>query len=376
MTPESRAAATIMVVDDTPANLKLLQEMLQSKGYRVLAFPGGRMALAAARRHPPDLILLDITMPDMDGYEVCDQLKADAGLRDIPVLFISALTETTDKVRAFQAGGVDFVTKPFHFDEVNARVKTHLDLRRQRRELGESYQKLQEVEQMRDSLVHMVVHDMRSPLTALMGNLDLALMHQPQDRVREYLVHSTLAVRNLMHMVSSLLDVSRLEEGRLDPVLETVDLEALAREALEMAEPLRGGRHLLLESAEDMFPLVADRQLLLRVLQNLVGNAIKYTDAERGRVVIRLLKRPDGPRVEVCDNGPGIPASHLEKVFDKFCQVEARQHRRPHSSGLGLTFCKLAVELHGGCIGVTSQEGQGSTFWIQLPSVPQAQAAH
>jgi len=126
-TPEK---ATIMVVDDTPANLKLLQEMLQTQGYLVLAFPRGAMALAAAAKNPPDLILLDIQMPEMDGFEVCKRLKADKTLAEIPVLFISALTETTDKVKAFAVGGVDYVSKPFQFEEVHARVETHLRLRR------------------------------------------------------------------------------------------------------------------------------------------------------------------------------------------------------------------------------------------------------
>jgi putative two-component system response regulator len=130
-----RESATIMAVDDTPANLKLLQEMLQAKGYRVLAFPRGMQALKAAARNPPDLILLDINMPEMNGFEVCERLKADEALKEIPVLFISALTDTIDKVRAFSIGGVDYVTKPFQFEELHARVETHLRLRRLQVEL-------------------------------------------------------------------------------------------------------------------------------------------------------------------------------------------------------------------------------------------------
>ena len=136
--------ANIMVVDDTPANLNLLQKMLQDKGYRVLAFPDGKMALAAAAKHPPDLILLDINMPEMNGFEVCERLKADAVLKEIPVIFISALIETEDKIKAFALGGVDYVTKPFQFEEVNSRVETHLRLRRQQLELEEERRRLQQ----------------------------------------------------------------------------------------------------------------------------------------------------------------------------------------------------------------------------------------
>ena len=130
--PES---TSIMVVDDTPANLKLLQEMLQAKGYLVLTFTRGASALKAVAKNPPDLILLDINMPEMNGFEVCERLKADEVLKDIPVIFISALTETADKIKAFAVGGVDYITKPFQFEEVNARVETHLRLRRQQLEL-------------------------------------------------------------------------------------------------------------------------------------------------------------------------------------------------------------------------------------------------
>ncbi len=144
--------STIMVVDDVPANLKLLESMLQAQSYRVVAFPRGALALKAADKNPPDLILLDINMPEMDGYEVCERLKEDERLKDIPVLFISALSETLDKVKAFTAGGVDYITKPFQFEEVLARVETHLHLRKLQHELQRHNKHLGELveEQVRE----------------------------------------------------------------------------------------------------------------------------------------------------------------------------------------------------------------------------------
>jgi len=175
--------ATIMVIDDTPANLKLLEEMLRGRGYRVMQFPRGAMALKAAAKNPPDLILLDIMMPEMDGFEVCRRLKAEERLKEIPVLFISSLDDTDSKLKAFSEGGVDYVTKPFQETEVLAWVKTHLELRRkslqietQKRQLQKNYDHLRELEELRDNLVHMIVHDMRSPLTGLLGNTQLLLM--------------------------------------------------------------------------------------------------------------------------------------------------------------------------------------------------------
>ena len=161
----------MLVVDDTIENLRLLSDLLGEHGYEVRAVTNGRQALQAAEHDPPDLILLDITMPEMDGYEVCRRLRAGRASRDVPVIFLTALTDTADKVLAFDAGGVDYVTKPFQFEEVLARVKTHVALRRAQSALAESYARLRDLEQLRDDLVHMVVHDMRSPLTALLIRL-------------------------------------------------------------------------------------------------------------------------------------------------------------------------------------------------------------
>ena len=147
---DTSETTTIMAVDDTPENLNLLRDMLQGKGYRVLAFPDGRTALNAAAKNPPDLILLDINMPEMNGFEVCERLKADEALKEIPVLFISALAEVTDKVKAFELGGVDYVTKPFQFDEVHARVETHLDLRRMRKNLETSNLQLSQLMEQKE----------------------------------------------------------------------------------------------------------------------------------------------------------------------------------------------------------------------------------
>jgi CheY-like chemotaxis protein len=162
-----------MIVDDAPQNLQLLETMLESQGCQVFAMPSGEMALKALARDQPHLILLDVLMPGLDGYEVCARLKADPQFKEIPVLFLSALSEPGNKVRAFQAGGVDYITKPFQLAEVEARVRCQLELLQQRRQLQASHRRLQELERLRDGLFHMVVHDMRSPLTTFSMALNL-----------------------------------------------------------------------------------------------------------------------------------------------------------------------------------------------------------
>jgi two-component system, sensor histidine kinase and response regulator len=359
----------VIVVDDTPANLQLLTGMLKERGYKVRPVPSGKLALQAAKNDPPDLILLDIMMPEMDGYEVCERLKADEKLREIPVIFISALNETMDKVRAFGVGGVDYVTKPFQFEEVAARVSTHLELQRQRRKLKENYERLRRLEELRDNLVHMIVHDLRSPLTGISGFLDLALVLEKETLTEdglEYLQTAKRSTTAVIDMVSAVLDVSKMEAGEMKLHLAECDLVRMVVDLMSGMQSLKEGREMVLDAPPAPVTVVADGDLILRVIQNLLGNALKFTPSG-GR--IRLSIEPDEDRVcvRVQDNGPGIPPEYQVRIFEKFGQVEARANRQKYSTGLGLTFCKLAVEAHGGSIGVKSEVDKGSTFWFVLP---------
>jgi len=359
----------ILIVDDVPANLQLLAEMLKKRGYKVRPVLSGKIAVQAAKNDPPDLILLDVNMPEMNGYEVCKILKTDEKLKEVPVIFISALNETMDKVKAFSVGGVDYVTKPFQFEEVNARVKTHLELQRQKQELRENYEKLRELEFLRDSLVHMIVHDIRNSLTGVSGFIELASGDQNSAGVeKEYLQRAMNSVQGLVEMISSLLDVSRMEAGKMPLNLTECNLRNITKDALEKIEHLKGTRRLSFNQSEDSFIVKADPALLARVVQNLLGNALKFTP-ENGEIRINIESNKSGVRFSVTDTGPGIPAEYHKKIFEKFGQIKTQAGRHKHSTGLGLTFCKLVIEAHGGIIGVDSETGKGSTFWFVLGSV-------
>ncbi len=367
---EANTRPTIMIIDDAPANLKVLDGMLQQQGYRIMAFPRGALALKAAAKHPPDLVLLDITMPDMNGFEVCEQLKANANTKDTPVLFISGRSDTANKVRAFSAGAVDYVTKPFQVEEVRARVETHLELRRQRRKLQQAYDQLRDLESLRDSLVHMVVHDMRSPLTGILGYLGL-LKDRVRDRLTEQevadLEHASHLTSILVEMANTLLDVNRLESGQMPLDLAAYDLRIVTQEGVEL---LGHPERIDVCIAPTPHPVVVqcDRDVIRRVAANLVSNAIKFTLAP-GSVQVAVDASDGWARVTVKDTGPGIPPKDQKRIFDKFSQAEAGLCQR-RSSGLGLTFCRLAVLAHGGRIGLDSEEGKGSTFWFELPLAP------
>ncbi len=366
----SDARPVIMVIDDTAANLQVLEQLLAGQGYRVQAFLAGELAVAAALASPPDLVLLDIAMPDLDGYEVCRRFKGSSVLRQVPIIFLSALSGAEDKVAAFAAGGVDYVTKPFHFDEVVARVRAQVQAAQHERKLEQANHRLRELETLRDGLVHMLVHDLRSPLTVMLGSLEwVQTTSQPAD-VKEAVGDALAAAKSLLRMVGSMLDVSRMESTRLPLKLEPIDLTSLAREELLNFEAAREGR-LFEVAAERSESAWCDGSLIRRVLQNLIANAIAFTDAQSGRIVACVEGSAERVRVAIVDNGPGVPAEYRERVFDKFFQVAAWREQRAHSNGLGLTFCKLAVETHGGRVGLESATGgKGSAFWFELARVP------
>jgi K+-sensing histidine kinase KdpD len=366
MTGTQAHAPNILVVDDTPANLQLLCGMLKERGYRPRPVPSGALALRAAASEAPDLVLLDISMPEMDGFEVCSRLKADPTHQDVPVIFLTAHTDSADKVKAFAVGGVDYVTKPFQFDEVHARISTHLKLRQNQLELQQSYDRLFNLEKVRDDLVHMIVHDLRSPLTVLVNQLLAAKDEVKDAQIQDDLGACIDAVMSMNSMVTSVLDVSRMEASTMVLKREKCELATLVNAVVREMKGLVGERELVIEAPSPV-PMVADKSVITRVIQNLLGNALKFT-GPRGQIRIELTMNEGTTRFAVSDDGPGVAKDMQEKIFEKFGQVECYSSNERHSTGLGLTFCKLAVETHGGRIGVDCIDGQcGSTFWFTLP---------
>ena len=359
-------APSILVVDDTPANLQLLASMLKGHGYRVRPVNSGEQALRAVEIQAPDLVLLDITMPDMDGYEVCRRLKDNAQWRDIPVLFISALNSTEDKIRAFQAGGVDYVSKPFQFEEVEARVRTHLELRRQKRELGEALARMRQLQVLRDNLVHMVVHDMRSPLMAVQMALELLeeVLGERPDSETEMLATARSGIGQLVEMVAQILDINRMEGGQMQLDRRAFDLAALGREVADSLRPLAVGKALLVAPSGPV-QAFGDIDIVRRMIANLIANALKFTP-ESGSVVVTAAGTAEDARIFVKDSGPGIDPAFHARIFDKYTQIEGPAKKA--GAGLGLTFVKMAAEAHGGRVTLESALGQGSTFGFVLPA--------
>ena len=356
---------TIMVIDDNAYNLKLLQQMLQARGYLVLAFPRGVMALNAAAKSPPDLILLDINMPEMNGFEVCERLKTDPALAEIPVIFISALTETEDKIKAFAVGGVDYVTKPFQFEEVNARVETHLRLRRQQLEL-------QALNKQKDHFLGMAAHDLRNPLTGIMSFSDLLavqlapLLTEKQANFFDMIITSS---KFMAGMINDLLDISAIESGHLTLERQPVDIRVAITRSVEINRMLASPKNMpiALFCPEELPKVYADPYRIEQVMNNLLTNAMKY--AQPGTdIAVRVRQENNEVIISVADQGPGIPEKEQHKLFQAFGQTlvkPASQEER--STGLGLLIVKKIVEAHEGRIWFLSEPGKGTEFFFALP---------
>jgi signal transduction histidine kinase len=367
MKENNEKVGSILIVDDTPENIDILREALKQE-YTIKAATSGSKALEIARSAPVDLILLDVMMPVMDGYELCRALKADEATHDIPVIFVTSMQEVADEMKGFAAGAVDYVTKPISAPLVQVRVAAHLQLQRQKRQLQESYDQLRKLEELRDNLVQMMVHDMRTPLTAILGFLQLIEMKGGESLPRnllEYLKKAGASVENLVEMVSAVLDVSKMEAQEMKLTMARCDLMSIAGDALTKVESLKGGRELTLNGPEEPVIVVADAAIILRVFQNLLGNALKFTP-DGARIHVAICNKEGKAQVSVQDTGPGISREDQERVFDKFWNAEARKNGHNYSTGLGLTFCRMAVEAHGGRIGIDSEPGRGSTFWFEL----------
>jgi len=363
------ADGRILVVDDMAVNARLLTGILQLGGFEVVTASSGPEALDRLQSSSIDVVLLDVMMPDMDGFEVCRRIKEQTPF--LPVVMVTALQETADRVKALEAGADDFLTKPVDEVEVIARVKSLVRLKRQHAELDRAYAELRRVEAMRDELTYMIVHDLRTPLTSLLTGLQsLELLGELSPDQLEVVWMSVSGGQTLLSIINDLLDIGKMESGTVDLKREEIAPADLLNEAATQVSALLLAKGLTLtkQVSEELPVLYADHDKLCRTLVNLLGNAIKFTPSG-GRITLSVC--PDAAQeslvFSVSDTGEGIPRSAFERIFEKFGQVETRKEGRKMSTGLGLTFCKMAVEAHGGRIWVESEPGCGSTFSFTLP---------
>lgn len=376
-------APLILVADDVSANVELLFDQLHVLGFRAIAAADGPSALAACFEHRPDLCILDVSMPAGElgvddrstGFEVCRRIKRDPRTKSIPVIFVTALNDTTDRVKAIEAGGDDFLTKPHNRLVLGARVRSLLKLKAATDSLEDTLRKLREVEKMRDDLMKMIVHDLKTPLTSVLATMEMLIdgdFGSLNEEQRKMLGDAEGKAEDLLSLIGDLLEVSRIEEATMTLDLQPIAPAALLKELVHewSIRFQQEGATASVDVSDDAPVFQADKNLLKRVLGNLVQNALTHSASA---VTLQLSARREGDGIlfTIADNGPGIPPEYHEVIFRKFERVKNPTIPRTRSSGLGLAFCKLVVDAHGGRIWVQSAgEGKGSAFHFVLPLMP------
>jgi len=367
----------VLIVDDMPDNLQVLAGHLVDAGCEILAASNGPRALALVRNRRPDLILLDIMMPDMDGFEVCRILKADPESADIPIIFITARTETDDIVHGFKLGAVDYVTKPFKPAELIARVRTHLELKSSRdllytynRQLERISQHLRRVNEDKNRLIGIVSHDIRGAFGNVVS-VSRILTENPEldeNDTDQLLRDIGVEAEHMIALAENLLNVEAIERREFklkSERVETGQLLEFAISAHQLAASVKGIEFFL---DCDGTPIRGDLTACRQIVTNLVSNAVKYSP-EHSRVWLSAAANEAGQvQISVRDEGPGITPEDQKKLFQPFTRLSARSAGHEHSIGLGLSIVKLMAEGMGGEVACESQPGAGSTFTVVLPA--------
>jgi signal transduction histidine kinase len=374
-TPET-PQPTILVVDDNEANRSLAQHTLEDEGYRVVLATGGEEALALFAKEPADCVLLDVRMPGLDGFAVCERLRALPRGAETPVLFLTALRDVDTFDHALRSGGDDFLTKPVRPTELVIRVQSALKLRQLRSELREHYDLLKHqrddllrVQLQKERLMAFVVHDLKNPVNAM--DLHAQLLARDKSlspEARESATQIRRSAVRLGRMIMNLLDLSKADEGKLVARRAPIDLPALAARAGAEVDVAARERDVRVETDIPVERVVADEDLLLRTLVNLLENAIRH--APQGTAVRLEARRADAAtELRVSDAGKGVPQELRAHIFDPFVQLEAGGTPPSRGGrGLGLAFCRLAVEAHGGTIGI-EDASPGAVFALTIPDV-------
>ncbi|MEZ4867420.1 MAG: response regulator [Caldilineaceae bacterium] len=355
----------ILIVDDNPTNLDVLFTYLTSAGYKVLVAENGAVALRRARYTKPDLILLDVMMPDVNGFEVCRALKEDSATREIPIIFMTALTDVADKVRGFEVGAVDYITKPLQYKEVLARVSTHLTLRNLQRELETANQELAARNKELDAYAYTLAHNLQSPLASLILYTDLLQAKtDPTAPQTHYLTTIAKTVKGVSRLVEDLLFFARVKESEV--VLTVCDMGNIVASSQERLRVMIEEYQAQMILPSQWPPVLGHPSWIEEVWMNYLSNAIKYGGTPP---VIELGSscQPDGQvRFWVHDNGAGLSYAEQAQLFAEFTRL-APEKRPGH--GLGLSIVKRIVSRLNGEVGVESTSGQGSTFYFTLPHV-------
>jgi signal transduction histidine kinase len=368
---KSSKGRRILIVDDERLNLKILASILQPEHYEVIEADSGEKALEEYARTPPDLVLLDVVLPGIDGFETCRALRARYGETAAPVIFITAKNESEDVVEGLAAGGVDYLSKPFRPKEALARIRNHLYIRRLLAEQRDLVEQLSQANSAKNRFLGMAAHDLRNPLASIRGLAEFLCEGvggplTPDQRDLVDTIHT--ASQDMLVMVNELLDVATIEAGELKPSLEPCDLTEIVAKAVYLANIDAARKHTRIELAAGRLleRSLLDPRKMRQVIDNLLSNAVKYSPP--GSVVsVEIATEGATCSVSVRDQGPGIPENERDRLFQDFGRTSVRPTGGEKSTGLGLAICRKIVEAHRGTITAANLPDRGCIFRVTLP---------
>ncbi len=352
----------IYVVDDILSTVYSLCLFLEYQEYRVVQFSSGQAMLEVVHEQVPDLIFLDVMMPEMDGFEVCKRLKADERTRDIPVIFITVKSAQEDKLKGFDAGGVDYITKPFDPKEVLARVKAHLTIRKQQRQV-------EQLNASRNKFFSIISHDLRNLLYVPLGSLELLLEHLRSfslEEIEERLKTVHQSTEHLFDLLENLLIWASLQRGAMVYTPRSFPITSIIEELFFLVQAQADHKDItLVKNVQQEVRVYADPNMLRTILRNLISNALKFS-RPGGQISFQAVPRGDMVEIHISDTGVGIPQEKLESLFLLDPQRPSKGTAGERGTGLGLLLCKELIEQHGGTLSVESEVNNGATFTFTL----------
>jgi signal transduction histidine kinase len=355
-----KTPASILVIDDEPDNFDVIETLLYNEEYQLNYAPSGQRAIALLNSFAPDVILLDVMMPDLDGMEVCRRIKADPQWQAVPIIMVTALTTKEDLARCLAAGADDFISKPVNSVELRARVHSMLRIKQQ-------YDNVQALLKLREDMVNAIVHDLRNPLASIFLAAEMIRLPSLSPEKQQQKVNQIVnAGRQLQSLIDSLLIMAKLESGKMVLNYTEVDLYLFCRSVVKDFEAIAAKKNLTIEKdlPEPGSFVKVDAAIFRRVLDNLLSNAIKFSPSD-SKVILKADYRGVGSaKVQVADSGQGVPEDLRQRIFEKYEIGIPMQG--VSQIGLGLAFCKMAMEAHLGSISVEDNHPQGAIFTVFL----------
>lgn len=360
---DKKGKQKILIVDDVKDNVDILDQYFSNKGFETILANGGQEALEKIQSLHPDIVLLDIMMPDLDGYHVCEKLRKEmTAFKNMPVILVTAKDDVESKVKGLGLGADDYVTKPFDIQELSARVQTALRLKKAQDEL-------KELNELKNQFLGMASHDIKGPIGRIEKTVEALLKNKKSltDDQLQNLSKIKDEAEGVFNLITDLLDVVKIESDKMGIKKQEVKIDALIDEVFKMNEMTAQAKGITIDvDATKSLKVLGDPDRLIEVFENLIINAIKFTHKGK-KISIRAKTVSGGAEIEISDEGVGIPNSELPKVFQRFARLTPQSTQGEKGTGLGLSICKQIVDLHHGTIAVKSEVGKGTTFTIFLP---------